>query len=262
MAGLSGITSFGGITKFKPNNNAALVTFSISLIGGLGGNLAGEPQGLGYDATNDVVYTMSNNSGARQVKKVNSSGTTLETSSNQNGQSNNIQDGCVYNGKVYVPRGSGTYNLDNQTGYVQRFDLDLNYETEITLPMARYTTAMDFAHGSWWMSCYEDKIYQVSEDFTTVEAIHDISAGNKPATFRAWGGLAWYGNYLWGTEHQSGSEIDIWYWNGAQLVLHQELSTSGLDLYNGLAIDATNDILYASSRTLADDIQKYNITTS
>ena len=55
------------------------ITFSFEHVGGIGGNLAGEPQGLGFDPTNSIVYTMSNNSGAREVKKVNLSGTTLAT---------------------------------------------------------------------------------------------------------------------------------------------------------------------------------------
>lgn len=235
------------------------LTISLQHVQGIGGNFQGEPQGMAYDAVNDVFYGMGNDSGARQVKKINSSGTTVATNNNQGGSSKNIQDGAVYNGKVYVPRGTGLHTVPSgQTGYVQVFDLDLVFEQEITLPMSRYATAIAFKHGYWWASCYDHQIYQLSADLSSVIAIHDVSGGNKPSTIKSYGGMDWLGNYLLGTEHDA-TEMDVWYWNGSTLSLVQELSTAGLDLDNGIAVDETNSILYGSSRDLADDIQEYNI---
>lgn len=225
--------------------------FSIEHVGGVGGNFAGEPQGLAFDVTNQMLYGMSNNSGAREVKKINLSGTTLATSSNQGGSTLSIQDGAVVGQYVYVPR------TNAGVGNMQRFDLDLNYVDQTAIPASvNLTPAAAYAHGSWWFTKSTiPTIYKVSADLTTIEGTFDISSGHNSS----YSGLAWYGNYLFGAEHTLGSQLDIWYWNGTTLTLHQQISTSGLDLYNGLAIDETNNKLYASSRSLADDIQIYNI---
>lgn len=242
-------------------SNKVKLTFSLQHVGGIGGNIAGEPQGLAFDVTNQMIYAMSNNSGVRQVKKVNLSGTTLATNSDQGGATLSIQDGCVKDGKVYVPRTNPATE-----GFLQRFDLNLTYETQIALPTGvQYATAVEFRHGFWWVSCNSDPIlYQISEDLSTIVNEHDISVGNNYISSPHYSGLAWYGKYLFGAEHTSGGHIDVWHWDetAETLKLVQEISTSGLDLYNGISIDETNLKLYGSSRGLSDDVQQYNLIIS
>lgn len=226
---------------------------------GIGGNFHSEPQGIAFDTVNQRLYPSANNSGSRQVLKMDLNGNIEAQSDNEGGSTKNIQDGAVHDGKVYIPRGLGSH-LDppTQSGYVQRFDLDLNFEHEYTLPMPRYATALDFAHDSWWLSTYDYTIHQLSADFSTIIAVHDISGANYQTTLKAYGGIAWIGNYLFGTEHDV-TETDIWYWDGATLTLSQELSTVGFDLHNGIAFDFDNMKLYGSSRSLSDDAQEYNV---
>jgi len=235
----------------------SLITFSLSHVGGIGGNFAGEPQGCGYDPVNDMFYGFSNNSGSRQVKKINRAGTTLTTISNQGTFSNTMQDGCVHNGKVYSIRTPTT-----ASGEVRVYDLDLNFEQAINIPSTVvYGVAIDYAHGHWWITANSNSnVYQVSEDFSTVVATHDIGTGNTYISSPHYSGLAWYNEYMFGVEHTSGGHVDVWRWTGSELVLHQEISTVGLDLYNGIAIDEATNKLYGSSRNLADDLQEYNIT--
>lgn len=230
---------------------SAGTVFSLEHVEGIGGNFAGEPQGLAFDVTNQMIYAMSNNSGARQVKKINLAGATLATSTNQGGSTLTIQDGCMKDGYVYVPRTGAS------SGFLQRFDTDLNYIDQIAIPAAvNLTPAAVFAHGSWWFTKSTiTNIYKYSEDLSTLEATFDISSAHTSS----YSGLAWYGNFLFAAEHTLGGDLDIWYWDGNTLTLHQELSTAGFDLYNGLAIDEAAGVLYASSRSLPDDVQKYNI---
>lgn len=243
--------------------SAEITSFSLTHVTGIGGNFAGEPQGVGYDPTNDMFYGFSNNSGAREVKKINRAGTTLATNSNQGGSTNTIQDGCVHDGKVYSIR-----TPSGAPGVVQRFNLDLNYETEFSLPTGlNYGVALARHDGDWWITANSDgNAYRVSDDFSTILSTHDIATGNTFISSAHYSGLAWYVTstqaFMWGVEHTSGGHIDIWEWDGTNLTLFQELSQGSFDLYNGIAIDETTNKLYGSSRNLSDDLQEYNITTS
>lgn len=256
---LAAVGYSGAYVAGESVHSETITSFALEHVQGIGGDVQGEPQGMAYDPVNDMFYAMGNNSGSRQVKKINRAGTTLAVNDNQGGSAKNIQDGDVFNGKVLVPRGTGSHlNPSGQAGYVQTLDLDLGFESEITLPMPLYASAMSMKHGFAWFACYDYLIYQLDEAMTTVIAVHDVSGGNKPSSIKNFGGISWYGNYLFGAEHDA-TEMDIWYWNGTTLTLFQELSTAGFDLDNGLAIDEPNKKLYGSSRGLPDDIQEYNI---
>lgn len=236
------------------------IVFDLEHVEGIGGNFQSEPQGIARDHSTGKYYATATDFG-REVRMLDSDGTTLDWDRARNGSTLTIQDPCIKGGKLYCPRtGNGV------TSYLQVYDLDLTYESEIQIPSdITYGTTVAWAHGYWWWcSNSEGLLFQVSEDNSTVVATYDIATGNNYSVSPHYSGIAWYGRYLFGAEHTVNTDLDIWYWDGSTLTLHQEFDTgaAGFDLYNGLSIDEENNVLYATSRTLDDDLQKYNIIIS
>jgi hypothetical protein len=232
-------------------------TFSFELVDSIGGNIHGQAQGIAYDSVEQMLYSAGTLSSEIHIKKVSLNGTLIENLINPGGVSSlTIQDPCWENGVLYVPRS----NSGGVQGYLQRFDSDLNYLGQTAFPAeTTYETTVSFKHGFWWVSGNNSgELWQLDSNLSFVAA-HDIATGNTYETSPHYSGSAWYGRYFFGVEHTLGGHVDVWYWDDTTLTLIQEIETGELDLYNGIAIHEATDTLYSSSRSLADDIQIYNL---